>query len=55
MKKREYIQPHIKTVTHLPYVMLTLSVINGDDPIDDEDDILSADDPLNPRWGEIGY
>ncbi|MBQ6063385.1 MAG: hypothetical protein IJK87_07105 [Prevotella sp.] len=51
MKKHEYIKPCIKGIIRLPYLMQSLSVIDPDQPIDDENEILSADDPLNPVWG----
>lgn len=51
MKKIEYIKPNIRVIVHKPCLMQELSVINTDPPIDDEDEILSADDPWNPKWG----
>ncbi|MBO4315348.1 MAG: hypothetical protein J5867_05230 [Prevotella sp.] len=50
MKKHEYMKPRIKATFHLPSMMQSLSVVDDNPPIDHEDDILSADDPLGPGW-----
>ncbi|MBR5063033.1 MAG: hypothetical protein IKX24_12960 [Prevotella sp.] len=50
MKKHEYMKPRIKATFHLPSMMDSLSVVDDNPPIDDENEILSADDPLGPGW-----
>jgi hypothetical protein len=58
MIRNEYIKPNIKIVVTKAYLMDSLSVIDDNPPIDDEEEILSkgawgnifSDDDNNTGW-----